>query len=376
MLNMTKTAFFLGIVSFAAWPAFAQRPAARDPFATWDQNADGKVSRSELPEHLRRHFDRVDQDRDGFISRAEYRALKKSRRQPAQRRQPPVPANVEIRRDIDYVGSGNPSQTLDLLLPKNRESGERLPLVVFIHGGGWRHGDKASGVGKLTPLVSSGEFAGATINYRLTDEARWPAQIYDCKAALRFLRGRADEFGIDPAKIAVWGSSAGGHLASLLGTSGGVKKLEGNLGDHDDESSRVSCVVNFFGPQDFLTMIRQKSTIPRGKGSDYPEALLLGGAVPKRRKIARQASPVTWVSNDDPPFLTAHGTEDRIVPFPQAEEIHAALRKAHVESHLIRMVGAGHGFRNAELDLRVRAFLEKHLQNKQTKISDAPIKVR
>ncbi len=374
---MFRITFLLGVAISAVLPALAiaRQPAERDLFAVWDHDGDGKLTRGELPERLRSNFDRVDRDRDGFITRAEHRAFADRRRQP-KRRQSSIPEGVEIRRDIDYVGDANPRHTLDLLVPKDRKEGGRLPVVVFIHGGGWRNGDKASGLGRVAPLVASGKFAGATINYRLTDEAHWPAQIHDCKAAIRFLRGRADEFGIDPKKIAVWGGSAGGHLVSLLGTSGGVKKLEGALGDHDKQSSRVSCVVNFFGPQDFLTMIRQPSVIDRAKGDRYPEALLLGGPVPERKKIARQASPVNWVSDDDPPFLTAHGTEDKVVPFQQAEEIHAALRKAGVESHLIRMVGAGHGFRSPEIDRRVRAFLDKHLRGKDVEVSDEPIGTR
>ena len=264
---------------------------------------------------------------------------------------------------------------LDILLPKERADGDKpLPLIVFIHGGGWRNGSKENAVRNLIPFVESGEFAAASINYRLTGESSWPTQIHDCKAAIRYLRGNAKKFGIDPEKIAVWGSSAGGHLVSMLGTSGGVKELEGELGEFDHESSRVTCVVNYFGPENFLTMVGQKSSIDRSKGKQYPEALLLGGPVQDIEEAAKQASPVTWASSDDPPFLTLHGTEDPVVPFAQGEEIHAALQKAGAESHLVPVVGAGHGVGGPEVTERVTAFLNKHLREKTSEISSAPIK--
>lgn len=370
---MPRRYFAFGSLALAALPLAAQQPdqsaqpppTQRDPFPAWDRNADGQLSRDELPERLRPNFERVDRDHDGFISRQEHQAATAPRsqapNQPAGQPRPSLPANIDLRQDLNYAGDQNPRHTLDLLLPKDRKPDAKLPLVVFIHGGAWQNGNKAGGIQQLAPLVASGRFAGATIAYRLTDEAQWPAQIHDCKAAIRFLRAKAPEFGLDPDKIAAWGSSAGGHLVSLLGTSGGAKELEGDLGDHDSQSSRVACVVNYFGPQNFLTMVQQKSVIDRHRGGNYPEAKLLGGPVPERADLARQASPVTWVSPDDPPFLTAHGTDDQIVPFQQAEEIHAALTKAGVPSHLARLTGAGHGFRSPELDRRLHAFLDHHL---------------
>jgi acetyl esterase/lipase len=369
-----------------AAPLGAQQPPAGQ-FKAWDKDADGKLVAAELPERLRPIFGQVDTDGDGFITQQEHRGFlaRRAPQQPAGQkpRQTPgaapparLPDSVEVHNNLDYAGGGNPRQMLDLVLPKQRAAGGKLPLIVFIHGGGWRSGSKEGSIRRLLPFVETGEYAGATLNYRLTGESSWPTQIHDCKAAIRYLRGNAGKFGIDPDKIAVWGSSAGGHLVSLLGTSGGVKELEGELGEFDGQSSRVTCVVNYFGPENFLTMVRQKSNIDRSRGSQYPEALLLGGPLQEIEAAARQASPVTWVSQDDPPFLTAHGTEDPVVPFAQGEEIHAALQKAGVESHLIRVQGAGHGFAAPEVEQRVKAFLTKHLLGRDAVISAAPVGVR
>jgi acetyl esterase/lipase len=361
-----------------AAPLGAQQPQGGQ-FKAWDKDADGKLSPAELPERLRPNFGRVDTDGDGFITLEEHRGFL-ARRGPRQADgnvpTARMPDSVEVRKNLDYAGNGNPRQMLDLVLPKERAGDGKLPLIVFVHGGGWRSGSKEGTIRRLLPFVESGEYAGATLNYRLTGESSWPSQIHDCKAAIRYLRGNAEKFGIDPEKIAVWGSSAGGHLVSMLGTSGEVKELEGELGDFDDQSSRVTCVVNYFGPENFLTMVRQKSDIDRSRDRQYPEALLLGGPVQDIEEAARQASPVTWVSKDDPPFLTAHGTEDPVVPFAQGEEIHAALQKVGVESHLIRVEGAGHGFAAPEVEQRVKAFLAKHLLDRDAGISAAPVVVK
>lgn len=358
-------AFFFSLLTMSS--LLASPVDDTDRFALWDKNSDGKLSREELPPALRKNFDRVDRDGDGSISREEHERARaawqrlRNQSEGAVEGREAEPEGVEVRRDLDYVGGGNPRQTLDLVQPVGKGD-EALPLVVFVHGGGWRTGSKEGGMSRLLPLVKSGHYAGATLNYRLTGEAPWPAQIHDCKAAIRYLRGRAAEFGIDPEKIAIWGTSAGGHLVSMLGTSGGVEALEGDLGEFDDESSRVSCVVNYFGPVNFLTMVEQKSTIDRSRGRKYPEALLLGGPVQDLTEAARQASPVTWISKDDPPVLTAHGTKDPIVPFAQGEEFHRELTKAGVASHLLPVEGAGHGFRAPEVEEKVKAFLARHLR--------------
>lgn len=357
------------------------RPDPEQAFKRVDKNGDGKITKDEMPPERRQTFARQDANGDGGISLEELRAaFEAGARRNAGKSAPstgkgkgalPLPDTVTAKRDLAYAGSDNPRQRLDLYLPRDPASA-KLPLIVFIHGGGWRAGDKAGGQGNLMRFVTTGLYAGASVGYRLTDEAQWPSQIHDCKAAIRWLRANAKEHGFDPDKIAVWGTSAGGHLVSMLGTSGGVKELEGALGSHTDTSSRVTCVVNYFGPEDFQTMVTQESTIDRTT-KDYPEALLLGGRVQDVPEKAKQASPITWVSSDDPPILTAHGTKDPLVPFAQAQELDAAMKKAGAKHLLIEMTGAGHGFGSQELDQRVRQFLDLHLRGVEGEISAAPI---
>ncbi|HAL73036.1 MAG TPA: carboxylesterase [Verrucomicrobiales bacterium] len=376
-----KPSFTLLLLSSLSFSALAQEtPATADRtqrlFDQIDANKDGKLGMEELPERLRPNFERVDTDKDGFISRTEHQAVvgrsKQARPAPGQR---PVPAGVEAKLDLPYAETDNPRQKLDLYLPKLRKTEKPLPVIVFIHGGGWRGGDKAGGIGNVGRYVASGEYAGVSVGYRLTNEAQWPAQIHDCKAAIRWVKAHAAEHGLDASKIAVWGTSAGGHLVSMLGTSGDVKELEGTLGKHLDQDSKVTCVVNFFGPENFLTMVRQPSTIDRTQGKDYPEALLLGGPVPEREAVAKEASPVTHVSAGDAAFFTAHGTKDPLVPYAQGEEIHAALTKAGVPSILQEMTDGGHGFRSEVLDERLKQFFDLHLRGIESKIETTPIAI-
>lgn len=376
-----KPSFTLLLLSSLSLSALAQEtPATADRtqrlFDQIDTNKDGKLGKEELPERLRPNFERVDTDKDGFISRTEHQAVvgraKQARPAPGQR---PVPAGVEAKLDLAYAETDNPRQKLDLYLPKLRKTEKPLPVIVFIHGGGWRGGDKAGGIGNVGRYVASGEYAGVSVGYRLTNEAQWPAQIHDCKAAIRWVKAHAAEHGLDASKIAVWGTSAGGHLVSMLGTSGDVKELEGTLGKHLDQDSKVTCVVNFFGPENFLTMVRQPSTIDRTQGKDYPEALLLGGPVPEREAVAKEASPVTHVSAGDAAFFTAHGTKDPLVPYAQGEEIHAALTKAGVPSILQEMTDGGHGFRSEVLDQRLKQFFDLYLRGIESKIETTPIAI-
>jgi acetyl esterase/lipase len=348
-------------------------------FDRWDRNADGKLTPDELPEQARPNFDRVDTNADGTISREEDAAFRK-RRQPKAAPQRPLPdqsqppEGVRLLRDLPYAGNDNPRQCVDLLLPEKPTSDRPLPVLVWIHGGAWRGGDKRGGIRQLGDLVASGNYAGASVAYRLSAEAVWPAQIHDCKAAIRWIRANADKHGLDPQRIGVWGSSAGGHLVAMLGTSGGAAPLEGDLGPHTHQKSTVRCVVDFFGPSELLSMSQYASRIDHD-AAESPESRLVGGPLQQRKEAARSASPITYVSKDDPPFLIVHGTEDPLVPFNQSERLEAALRTAGGEVTFIKVEGGGHGgFRSPELSRRVELFFDKHLRDREVEISDEPIR--
>jgi acetyl esterase/lipase len=280
---------------------------------------------------------------------------------------PAVPDGVRAELDVPYAGTTNPRQRLDLYLPKKPAGEGPVPLVVFIHGGGWRAGSKAAGA-VLMPLVLSGEYALASVAYRFTDEAIWPAQIHDCKAAIRWLRANAATYGIDPDRIGVAGSSAGGHLVCLLGTTGGVAELDGTLGEHVDEDTRVTCVVNQFGPTDFVE-IEETNAMAKDL-----VAKLLGGKPEDVPAVARTASPVTHVTMDDAPVICIHGTADALVPYSQSTKLDRACEKAGVECLVLTIPGGGHGgFANPEIIVRTKQFIDKHLLGREVTISEEPI---
>jgi acetyl esterase/lipase len=277
--------------------------------------------------------------------------------------------SLNVQRDIEYGRAGERSLKLDLVRPKD-QGNKKLPVIVFIHGGGWQNGDKGPGLVRLGQLVATGKYVGASVGYRLSGEAIWPAQIHDCKAAIRFLRASADQYGIDPEKIGVWGVSAGGHLVSLLGTSGDVKELEGANGS-PGYSSRVTCVVDFCGPADFLAFGKQNPSMNR---PGAPVVSLFGGPLAEKEAEARQASPVTHITRDDPPFLVVHGTADSTVPIAQADRFAAALEQAGVDVTYVKIEGGGHGIVGPEVSDRVARFFEKHLLGQDVKVSGEPIK--
>jgi len=280
------------------------------------------------------------------------------------------PVTFEL--DLPYAATGNPRQRLDLYLPKSRAR-ERLPVIVFFHGGAWRYGGKSDGAGRLMPFLRSGRYAGVSAGYRLSGEATWPAQIHDAKAAVRWVRANASRYGLDAERIGVLGRSAGGHLALLLGASGDVPELEGEVGEHAGVSSQVAAVANFFGVAELLAMIGPPSDVDRTR-ADAPEALLLGGPLRENAEKAKAASPLSYVSPNDPPVLTVHGTLDRMVPYDQALRLDAALRAAGVPSYLVRVEGAGHGDFGSAADDRVAAFFARHLLGERAPVSTAPIR--
>lgn len=259
---------------------------------------------------------------------------------------------VEVKKDIVFAEPDGVKLLLNLYLPKSVES---PPLVMFIHGGGWKNGNR-NGC-KLAWLAEHG-YAVASIEYRLSQEALFPAQIHDCKGALRWLRAHAEEFGYNGSGVVVGGSSAGGHLALLMGTSGEVKVLEGKTGEDASQSSRVQGIIDFYGPSDFV-----KRSENHPAKTDHPEGgvyKLLGGPVKENLEATRVASPVTYISKDDPPLLILHGTKDRTVFFDQSEIMRDAYLAKELDVTLHAVPGAGHGWKPKEDDRKqILGFLKR-----------------
>jgi len=262
-------------------------------------------------------------------------------------------------RDLEYATADGAPLLLDLYLPSHQPE-HPVPLVLWIHGGAWRAGDKAP---TYAPTALGESYAVASVNYRLSQEAAFPAQIHDVKAAVRFLRGNAERYGLDPGRFGAWGSSAGGHLAALLGTSCGCPELEGELGEHLDEFSCVQAVCDYYGPTDFISLIEQRAASARRR--PMPEDLLLGGPVEEHVELARLASPVTHIDRTDPPFLIMHGSDDATVPVGQSIDFDERLRAAGVDSTLIVVDGAGHGLPRS-LWPRVKRFFDAWLLDPST----------
>ena len=254
-------------------------------------------------------------------------------------RGPSLPAGIKAERNVPYVENGHRNQVLDLYLPE-KPSDKPLPLMIWIHGGAWMGGSQANP--PVLYLVNKG-FAVASVQYRFVQDAIWPAQAYDCKAAIRFLRANAAKYNFDPDRFGVGGDSAGGHLAAFIGTSGDVKEMEGDLGN-TNVSSRVQAAIDWFGPTDLLLMGEQagpKSMIQHNS-TNSPESLLVGGLVQEKRDLAKTANPLTYIDKNDPPFLIMHGDKDQLVPLAQSLILAKALMDAGVELTMKTIPGAAH----------------------------------
>lgn len=265
-----------------------------------------------------------------------------------------LPDTVTLERNLEYGKGGELSLKLDLYTPKERD--KPLPAVIFIHGGAWKGGYRQMYHYYCTKLAEHGYIA-ATISYRLSGEAPFPAAVEDAKCAVRWLRANAEKLGIDPSRIAVAGGSAGGHLAMMVGYSSDVKDLEGT-GRQGDVASRVQAVIELYGPTDLTTEFARS----RGEVIGF-----LGNKTmdeePERYKLA---SPISHVSKDDPPTLILHGSIDSTVPIEQAELLVEALKKNGVEHEYDRIEGWPHTM-DLEADVnrhcleKMFEFLDKHL---------------
>jgi acetyl esterase/lipase len=272
------------------------------------------------------------------------------------------PAGVVVEKNIVYGKGGTEDLKLDLARPEHAEG--LLPGIVYIHGGGWSAGNRTAYKNDIQEAAKRG-YVAVTIEYRLTQPDKggkaaspFPAQIEDCKCAVRWLRANAEKYHVDPNRIGATGGSAGGHLSLLVGVAGPVKKFEGS-GGNPDASSQVQAVVNYFGPTDLAAMYGFNKRVDRLLDT------LVGGTAQERPGDYKAASPVTYVAKETCPILSIHGTKDNLVPVDQAVEFDAAMKKAGATSELILLEGQGHGFKgSAALKAREAtfAFFDKHLK--------------
>jgi acetyl esterase/lipase len=275
-----------------------------------------------------------------------------------------APATVEFMPDMVYSEGGTRPLRMHVLRPKTLPK-EPMPVIVFVHGGGWFEGHRSRGIGPLVHFAERG-YLCASVEYRLSGEAKFPAQIEDVKEAVRFLRAKAKEFHLDPERIGIWGQSAGGHLAALAGTSAGVKEFEG-AGGWRRFSSRVQAVVDWNGPVDFLEPVQMKWWAEKKDDAFFK---LIGGAAEANKDKAVRAAPATYATPDDPPFLIMHGDADEVVLLSQSESLYNALKRAGVDATLDVVKGAGHFGVDAvtplpdELAAKMDAFFDKHLKKK------------
>lgn len=268
-----------------------------------------------------------------------------------------APEGVTVENDLEYANPDGQHLQLNLARPSTGEG--PFPAVVCIHGGGFRAGTRQSYDSLIRKLAQNG-YVAATVTYRLAPKYPFPAAVHDVKAAVRWLRANAKRYHVDPDRIGATGGSAGGHLAQFLGVTADVKAFEGE-GGHPEQSSRVACVVNYYGPSDF--------TQSYGKSVDASEVLplFLGGNLEQARRRHIEASPLYWVTPHAAPTLCVHGTKDNYVAFEQATWLVDRLKAAGVEAELLALEGAGHGFRDADArraEEATLAFFNRHLKRK------------
>jgi acetyl esterase/lipase len=272
--------------------------------------------------------------------------------------------DVTVKENITYGKGGETQLKLDLARPTGDGP---FPAIVFIHGGGFYQGSRQAYNEAIREAAKRG-YVAATISYRLmrfdaekkettTAEPNFPAQIHDAKAAIRWLRANADNFDVDPDRIGVTGTSAGGYLSLLVGLTDAGADLEGD-GGNLERSSRVRAVVNFFGPTDAAACYDETN-------SPWIFRLFLGGTPQEILETYKTASPITYVSSDDPPVLTLHGDQDALVPFAQAKMLDKKMKESDADHTLMVLDGQGHGFSGEHQEKAMKAmwdFFDQHLK--------------
>ncbi|MCP5144980.1 MAG: alpha/beta hydrolase [Gammaproteobacteria bacterium] len=243
--------------------------------------------------------------------------------------------DINIQRDVVYATDGQRDLHLDLYQPAGKAN---AAVVVFVHGGAWSAGSKDD----VPDVFVRNGYATASVEYRLSGEAKFPTQAHDIHAAIRFLRANAKRFNIDGSRIAIAGVSAGGHLAALVGVTSGVPALQGTLGEHVGVSSKVQAILDYFGPTNFMTILPQST--PHGLSVRTPALqALLGGLPEELPDLARLASPVFQLDANDPPLLILHGEQDPQVPINQSVELDSAYKRMGLDSTFVPVAEAAHG---------------------------------
>jgi acetyl esterase/lipase len=262
---------------------------------------------------------------------------------------------------IEYASPGGKPLLMDLHVP---DGDGPFPVILFLHSGAWVTGDRFGG-----PAIRQAArgYAVASIDYRLAPQATWPAQIEDCKAAVRWLRANAARFHLDPDRVGVFGTSAGGHLGAILGTSGGDPALEGLSLGNAQFSSSVKAVVDLYGPTDLLKMDEQKLPCYPGLSANasYMPPSLMGCAIQSCKEKTLTANPINYISPDDPPFLIMQGKADCLVPWQQSQLLYDALTSKGVDAALVLLPTAEHAddqFDEATNAAVVDAFLDRTLK--------------
>lgn len=286
-----------------------------------------------------------------------------------------LPPGVTWEFDVPYIKDGDVAQRLDVYYPEQPPK-EPLPLIVNIHGGGWMGGSKFPCDARM--MTAQG-FVVASVEYRFSQKAKFPAQIQDCQAAIRWLRANAERYHFNPKKVGVIGGSAGGHLAALVGVTGD-KKVFTPIGGNESVSDAVQCVCDIYGPKNFASVMEQaekdknvKNIFKFNTASD-PYSELIGAKLSDKEKTTA-VSPITYVDKNSPPILILHGTHDTLVPYAQSEEFEAAMKKNDAPVWLQKFPGAGHGggsfAKPAVIQLMIK-FFDKYLKDADVKIELVP----
>ena len=235
---------------------------------------------------------------------------------------------------------------MHLLLPQNELTDKPIPIIIYVPGSAWFKQNLGGSIPQIMKFVEQSGYAAAIVGYRPSTVAKSPAQLMDIKSSIRYLRANADAYNIDPSRVAIWGTSSGGHIASLVGLTEGIERFETK--DNREESSSVKAVINFFGPTDFLRMDDFPSAIAHNEASS-PESSVIGGPIqdPKNKSKVDEYNPLSYILEDKeyPPFLIMHGDSDHLVPFNQSLILYEALRDANHSAEFYKLLGAGHGNR-------------------------------